>query len=535
MSLETTLTDIIARLRQGRFPNEEAIWTGKRQDHTSYTSAAHSTFPAIRGLLASPRWGNKQTPITPMNHFFTIWLTICLCGGLLLGEFNCVAASEDAPKIMATNRAPAALPAFARFVTQKRLLAEGICKKHEHHLPSTAMGFFAAAQKGDWLTTSNLFSVLEAANHPSSGGWSPPAFWGTVHETYGVYELLHAWTPEFLVQFGDGVVNSIPAGSIYFGGTEAGRFAVSLFSQSHSQGRPFFTLTQSALSDSSYSSYLRDMYGDKINLPSDNDIRRCMEDYKKDAQARLEHDQAFPSEPRRIRQGEDVRLVNGEVQINGPVCVMAIHALVIKLIMDRNPGREFYYEESYELETIDPFLTPHEFIFKLNRQPVGRISPEIIRADREFWTHKTDTWLGAWLKSNSTVEEITNFVNRTFVQSQPEGFKGNIQLIHDGEARYAFSKLRCAIAGLYAWRATHSKDPAEQQRMTTEADIAFRQAFAMCPSNAEVAMRYANFLIAAGRTRDALSVVSISCQLYPDHPAMHDLLEHLRVLNAPSR
>jgi thioredoxin-like negative regulator of GroEL len=71
--------------------------------------------------------------------------------------------------------------------------------------------------------------------------------------------------------------------------------------------------------------------------------------------------------------------------------------------------------------------------------------------------------------------------------------------------------------------------------MTTEADIAFRQAFAMCPSNAEVAMRYANFLIAAGRTRDALSVVSISCQLYPDHPAMHDLLEHLRVLNAPSR
>jgi len=434
---------------------------------------------------------------------------------------------------MGTNAAPGVRAAFSRFVTEKRLLAEIICKAHEQRLSSTATDFFAAAQKGDWMTTSNLFSALEAANHSSPGGWLPPVYWGAVHETYGVYELLHVWNPELLERFGDGVVNSIPAGSIYFGGTEAGRFAVSLFSQSQSQGRPFFILTQNALSDPSYSGYLRDMYGGKVNLPSDKDIGGCFEEYKKDAQARLEHDQAFPSEPHQIRQGEDVRLVNGNIQISGPVCVMAIHALVVKLIMDRNPGREFFYEESYELETIDPLLTPHEFIFKMNRKPVGTISPEAARADRKFWTRKTDGWLGAWLKPSSTIEEITNFVNRTYAKNELEGFKGDAQFIHDDEARHAFSKLRCAIAGLYAWHAINSKDPAERQRMATEADFAYRQAFAICPSNAEVVMRYANVLIAAGRRSDAIGVVCIGCQLYPEHPTMHSLLEHLRGMDTP--
>jgi hypothetical protein len=468
------------------------------------------------------------------NQFNSTWIASFLCSGFLIVGFDC-AASEAAPTAIATNRVPDVLPVFAGFAAEKRALAESICKKHDQHLSSTATDFFAAARKGDWTTTSNLFSILEAANHPSSGGWSPPVYWGAIHETYGVYELVHAWNPEFLQQFGEGVLKNIPTGSIYFGGTEAGRFAVSLFSQLQSHGRPFFTLTQNALSDPSYTGYLKDMYGDKINLPSDNDTRRCVEEYKKDAKARLEHDQTFPSEPRQIRQGEDVRFVNGDVQINGPVCVMAIHASIVQLVMERNHDREFYYEESYELEKIAPLLTPHEFIFKINGQPISTISAEVVRADREFWTQKTDAWLGSCLKPSSTLVEITNFVNRTYVRSQLEGFKGNSHFLQDDEARHAFSKLRCSIAGLYAWRAIHSDDPAERQRMTAEADFAFRQAFTICPSSAEVVMRYANLLIATGRKSDAVSVVGTGCQLYPEHPAMHGLLEQLLVTDSRPR
>lgn len=469
-----------------------------------------------------------------MQRFIRSYWFLVLCAGLLRAYSVCWGGeTNDQPA--AVKPASSLPPVFIRFIAEKRALAEVICKKHDQQLSPVAMDFFAAAQKGDWVTTSNLFFTIANASRSPSGAWSPPLFWGPISEAYGTYELVHSWSPEFLEQFGDGIVKSIPAGSIYFGGSEAGRFTVSLFSQSHSQGRPFFTLTQNALSDSSYLTYVRDMYGDKINLPDDNDIGKCLEEYKKDAQARLEHDQTFPSEPRQIRQGEDVRMVDGKIQINGPVCVLAIHALVIKLIMDRNPVQEFYYEESYELETIDPLLTPHEFIFKINRRPVVTISPETVRADREFWTHKTDAWLGSWLKTNTTIVEITNFVNRTYVRNEPKEFKGNPRFIRDADARYAFANLRCAIAGLYAWRATHSKGPAERQRMSAEADFAFRQAFAICPSNPGVVIRYANLLIAGGRISDALNVVSIGSELYPDHPMMNYMLERLRVMDAGSR
>lgn len=154
-----------------------------------------------------------------------------------------------------------------------------------------------------------------------------------------------------------------------------------------------------------------------------------------------------------------------------------------------------------------------------------------MRADREFWTRKTDTWLGPWLKANSTIVEITNFVNRIYIRNELEGFKGDSQFIRDGEARQAFSKLRCSIAGLYAWRAAHADELPERQRMSTEADYAFRQAFAICPSSAEVVMRYANLLLAARRISEALSVVRTGCELYPEHPAMRDLLERLRFMD----
>jgi hypothetical protein len=157
-----------------------------------------------------------------LNSFFTIWLTSSVCVGLLLSESGCGVASGAVPAITATN-SPSDVPsAFDRFVNEKLSLAQTIGKKHEQHLSSTAKDFFTAARKGDWAATSNLFSALEAANHLSSGGWSPTVYWGAIHETYGVYELVHSWNPEFLKEVGDGVVKSIPAGSIYFGGTEAG-------------------------------------------------------------------------------------------------------------------------------------------------------------------------------------------------------------------------------------------------------------------------------------------------------------------------
>src|SRR6266853_4765 len=111
--------------------------------------------------------------MTIMNRLFTT-LASFICGGLLAVGFDCAAAAEAIPTKTVTNGAPDVVATFARFAAEKRVLAEVISKKHDQQLSSMATDFFEAAQKGDWGTTSNLFSVLEAAIHPSSGGWSPP-------------------------------------------------------------------------------------------------------------------------------------------------------------------------------------------------------------------------------------------------------------------------------------------------------------------------------------------------------------------------
>jgi Flp pilus assembly protein TadD len=42
--------------------------------------------------------------------------------------------------------------------------------------------------------------------------------------------------------------------------------------------------------------------------------------------------------------------------------------------------------------------------------------------------------------------------------------------------------------------------------MSSAADLAFRQAFALCPSAPETVFRYAGFLAAQGRKEDAIAV-----------------------------
>ena len=76
-----------------------------------------------------------------------------------------------------------------------------------------------------------------------------------------------------------------------------------------------------------------------------------------------------------------------------------------------------------------------------------------------------------------------------------------------------FSKLRCSIAGLYAWRLKQAADASEKERMAREADFAFRQAWALCPYSPEAVFRYVNFLLAQDRSADALLVAETAAQM----------------------
>ena len=81
---------------------------------------------------------------------------------------------------------------------------------------------------------------------------------------------------------------------------------------------------------------------------------------------------------------------SGRVQVSGQVAVMEINGLLVKIIFDKNPNREFYIEESFPLDWMYPYLEPHGLIFKINRQPLPELSDEIVQRDHDYWT-KTDS------------------------------------------------------------------------------------------------------------------------------------------------
>jgi hypothetical protein len=51
--------------------------------------------------------------------------------------------------------------------------------------------------------------------------------------------------------------------------------------------------------------------GDRLGLPSPDDVQHAFDDYVADYQKRLAHDQQFPDEPKQIRPGERVGSPDG--------------------------------------------------------------------------------------------------------------------------------------------------------------------------------------------------------------------------------
>jgi hypothetical protein len=234
----------------------------------------------------------------------------------------------------------------------------------------------------------------------------------------------------------------------------------------------------------------------------------------------------FSDEPRQIKPDENVRIINNRVQVSGVMAVMAINGLLAKVIFDKNPGYEFYVEESYPIDWMYPYLIPHEFIFRLSRETLREIPFETMRADHQFWTRQTDALVGPWLRTNTPLSDVVDFADRVHVRKDLKSFKGDREFLSDAESRKAFARMRAAIAGLYAWRADHTKET-DRQRMAEEADYAFRQAFAIDPASPDAIPRYATRLAEKGRSADALRVAKIAAQLAPEEKKLKAVLDDL--------
>ncbi len=280
------------------------------------------------------------------------------------------------------------------------------------------------------------------------------------------------------------------------------------------------------------------VYPDReIYIATPADSQRCFQDYLADAQKRLQHDAQFPNEPRQIKPGEDVRVIDNRVQVSGQIAVMSINGLLTKVMFDANPKNEFFVEESFPLDWMYPHLTPYGIIMKINRQPLTSLSNEILDRDHAFWREYSKRLTGDIVNYDTPVKDIAAWVEKVYMHRDLRGVTGDLKFIRDNDAQKAFSKLRSSIAGVYAWRMGpqcppeyRPKTPEEFQRLSKEADFAFRQAFAFCPYSPEAVFRYVNLLMQFQRIDDALLVAETCRHLDPYNAAVIGLVDNLHAI-----
>ncbi len=368
--------------------------------------------------------------------------------------------------------------------------------------------FFAAAKKGDWLAVNNAFQDFRkhAGQYEHSGKTDERlrgTKWQAVIEVWGTLDSMAEGNEKYSALYANEIIGSIPPGSIYFGGTDPGRFLITGMEKSQVNADPFFLLTQNALADSTYLDYVRTMYGNQLYVPTAEDTEKCFRDYTADAQRRAQNHQLKPGENVQVDQQ------SGRVAISGQVAVMEINALLAKIIFDRNSNYDFYVEQSFPLDWMYPYLEPHGIILKLNRQPLAGLADTIVKQDHDYWTNLIQPMVGDWLNDDTTVQQVADFDNKVFLQHDLTGFTGDPQFVQSDYSCKMFSKERTSIAGLYVWRMSHATDPDQKQRMAREADFAFRQALALCPSSPEAKVGYADFLRSMNRDSDAAIVSGI--------------------------
>ncbi len=321
--------------------------------------------------------------------------------------------------------------------------------------------------------------------------------------------------------------------AVLYGGTDPGRFVPTymIFCESRvppqdryrdphfdSEGSPNFDrrdvyiITQNALADSTYMSYIRDHYDfsrpdpnnpqtlerrepwqqkvfrwgwthlhrdtmypkEPIWIPSETDTQHAFQEYINDVQARQARGEHLSSD-------ENVTVEGGAVQVRGVAGVMNINGILTKWIFDHAKDKHsFYVEESYVIPWMYPYLTPAGIIMKINHDPLPspqqdpKVWADIVSRDKAYWDKLSDE-----------------------LDARP-------QFHHDSDAQKTFSKLRSAIGGLYASR-----------QMATEAEYAFKQALRLCPESPEGNFRLAQLYMELGRTEDALATLEALQKLDP--------------------
>ena len=406
-------------------------------------------------------------------------------------------------------------PRLQTFFAAKERHARALTKELKLKVSPDVWSYFSAGKKGDWPDVKSWWQDLRRRSGQYDGTRMDETVqtvaWQPVLEAELAYEGFSAMDMKFIAAFAREVIDSIPRGSIYFGGTDYGRGLITALCKSHADADSFFTLSQNPLASGPYLAYLRAMYGKRLKMPTDEDSKKAFDAYIVEAGARLERGEQKPGE--NVSKDE-----KGNYSVSGQMAVMGINALIAKAIFEANPKHEFYIEESFPLEWMYPHLSPHGLIMKINRQPLPEMTAGMVRKDHDFWHRQTARWIGDWFKEETSLKTICEFAELTYAEMNLEEFKGDRDFAL-ADRRYSpqeiYSRLRTAQATVYERRAKSAATAEERERMTKAADFAYRQAFALGPWAHEAVFRYEEFLKSQKRTEEVLLLVGSAARTNP--------------------
>ena len=409
------------------------------------------------------------------------------------------AAAEQQPDYLQGIKEQISLPPkVTAFIISKEQQANDIAQKSGFPLPDDYKDFFADAKAGRARDAKRLFHGFYANSYGTNLTTAQKSpLLQDVLDVSLAYDAFNRANADMVMALGSDLMSSLPANCIYFGGTDAGRGLPTMLCTA--PGDPFFVVSQNPLLDSRYRQYLRELYGTHIQIPSTNEFQEIIDTFTTDTQRRWQHDQDFPKEPKQLGPGEAVRIVDGKAKLVGPDSLLELDGLLTKAIFDKNPDREFYIQQSYTLDWMYPYLSPHGSILKLNRQPLPAIPADDLTADSAYWSAKL-----AQLKSNPK-------------------FSG------DDYVGKFYAELRSDIAGLYAWRAQSAKDSGERQTMFQAAESAYYQALALYPAAPEAAYGLVNVERAQNKLEAALTVAKNALAANPSNEQLKTLVGQVQM------
>ena len=390
-----------------------------------------------------------------------------------------------------------------QYARLRRDYVHALARRANKQVPSEVEEFFDALERGNWEEIESRFKALR----PGEGkGWALlrgeaalrtelQDIWPAIHDAFGAAQEAHLWPAQKLLDYGHAVLDSLRPGMVYVGGTDPGRWIPALLNDTR-DGERHIVLTQNALADKGYLDYVAFQYGDRFATLTQTDADRAFADYMADAQKRLEHDRQFPNEARQLRPGEDVKMVDGKLQVSGQVSVMAINERLFKMILENNPELPFAMEESFPFKSVLAEASPLGPIMEVNpRDQQNALTPERAAETVDYWRNATG------------------------------------QLLNDPDAqgsdavRKSYSKLLSSQGGLL-----------EERKHMAEAEQLFRLASEVCPSSPEAVFRYINLLVSQGRVSETLPIVENAMRADPNNQQFQGLKTELgRIAAAATR